>query len=157
MDITHYPMNWLPYHEDDRVITVGWLAPDEAYSRGKVSAEFVSALFRLLLDPWQPAISMGFHHCPFCEFSGGPDAFSMIGSNEKVSMGRDNLYVPGDDCVFVTPSLILHYIDSHQFCPREDFQQAVLDCPPMRSMEYLKALRANAPESVLRIRRDTSM
>ena len=155
MDITDYPINWLPYHEDDRIIPVGWLSPQDEFPRGKVTREFVAALFRLLLDPWQPAIAMGVHACPFCEFSGGPDSFRLIESNESVSMGRENLYVPGDGCVFVTPSLVIHYIDAHQYCPPQEFQQAVLQCPPTRSMEYLKGLRANAPESLRRLRRKT--
>ena len=151
--LTNDLTNLLPMHEDERIIAVGWLSPDETFERGKVPQEFVSALFRLLLNPWQPAIAMGFHACPFCEFSGGPSSFQMMESNESVSMGSTNLYVPEDGRVFVFPSLGIHYIDAHQFRPPSEFQQAVLNCPKMRSMDYLKALRTNAPKSLFRIPR----
>jgi hypothetical protein len=145
--------NWLPYCEDDRMVPVGWLNPSEDFDRGEVSHEFVAALFRLLLNPWQPGIAMGFHSCPFCRFSGGPSSFSMLESNDSVTLGRDNVYVPADGRVFVAPSLVIHYIDAHQYRPPDDFQAAVLNCPEMRSMAYLKALRANAPESLTRVGR----
>ena len=33
-----------------------------------------------------------------------------------------------------------HYIDAHEFQPPPEFQRAVMSCPPMRSMEYFKAI-----------------
>lgn len=147
--------NHLPNCEDDRVVPIGWLNPSEDFKRGLVSNEFVTALFRLLLDPWQPGVTPGFHSCPFCPFSGGPGLFRMLESNETVTVGCNNLYVPAGDRVFLAPSLVIHYIDSHQYCPPDEFQSAVLVCPEMRSMEYLKALRASAPDTLFRRPRAT--
>ena len=65
---------------------------------------------------------------------GGPPA------NDSVTLGRDNVYIPTDGRVFVAPSLVIHYIDAHHYQPPDDFQAAVLNCPEMRSMAYLKAL-----------------
>jgi hypothetical protein len=58
---------------------------------------------------------------------------------------------------YVAPELILHYIDQHGYSPPAEFQQAVLDCPTMRSVAYLqailklglthKALRPTPPDS----------
>jgi hypothetical protein len=36
-------------------------------------------------------------------------------------------------------------MDSHGYVPPEEFIEAVLDCPPMRSTEYLQALKSVAP------------
>jgi hypothetical protein len=41
---------------------------------------------------------------------------------------------------YVAPSLVLHYVDAHEYLPPESFQRAVMACPPMRSMEYLRAI-----------------
>jgi len=60
---------------------------------------------------------------------------------EKVPMGRTNLWVPGDGCVYVAPSLIAHYVREHRYKPPEAFVNAVLRCPPMHSEEYVKARR----------------
>lgn len=58
-----------------------------------------------------------------------------------ISMGSTNLFVPGAAALYVAPSLILHYMDAHEYAPPAAFCQAVLQCPPMRSMAYLRAIR----------------
>jgi hypothetical protein len=127
-------------HLEDRLRAVGWLEHGEDFSRGVVSREFAETLARLLVDAWQPMAFAGAHLCSFCRFSGGPGVVR-IGEIE-VRVGATNLFVPGTACVFVSPSLILHYIDSHEYCPPEEFQAAVMGCPPMKSIQYLRALRA---------------
>ncbi len=127
-----------PWPDDDRIVPVGWLTDSEDFDRGKVGFDFVVALFKLLRNPWQPAVAMGFHSCPFCKFSGGPRTFGMKETNDSVLLGRDNVYVPSEGRILVAPSLVIHYVDSHQYRPPDEFQSAVLNCPEMRSMEYLK-------------------
>ena len=64
---------------------------------------------------------------------------------QGLSLGTSNLYVPFEGGIFVSPSLIAHYIDAHDYTPPEVFQAAVLECPPMRSMAYLKAILKEGP------------
>jgi len=61
-------------------------------------------------------------------------------------MGNRNLFVPGAGFLYITPSLVLHYIDAHQYAPPEEFVKAVLECPPTRSQDYKNAVQANAPK-----------
>ena len=63
-----------------------------------------------------------------------------IGDND-IMLGAANVFVPSDEAIYVAPSLVLHYIDAHAYLPPEEFRRAVEACPPMRSIEYLKALR----------------
>ncbi len=58
-----------------------------------------------------------------------------------LSMGQLNLFIPGEGCVYVAPSLIAHYIRSHRYAPPAEFVEAVLECPEMHSEEYLQARR----------------
>ncbi|NNB86422.1 hypothetical protein HJC10_33875 [Corallococcus exiguus] len=44
--------------------------------------------------------------------------------------------------MFIAPTMIVHYIDAHEYVPPMEFQEAALKCPEMRSMAYLKAIRA---------------
>jgi hypothetical protein len=147
----------MSYHQDlatlDRfgetrlpVLAIGWLDPAHDYERAAVSSAFFEPLIRLLADPWQPAITAGFHCCAFCRFSGGPAEFRYAGATAR--LGAANLFVPGDQRLFVAPSLIAHYIDAHGYAPPIEFQQAVQQCPPMRSMQYLRLIK----ESGLRFR-----
>jgi hypothetical protein len=89
--------------------------------------------------PWQPFALAGVQDCFACRFTGGPAELRYAGATAR--LGATNLFVPADDCVFVTPSLIAHYIDAHDYAPPAEFQQAVMNCPAMRSVAYLKMLR----------------
>ena len=66
-----------------------------------------------------------------------------------VPMGNRNLCVPGAGFLYVAPSLILHYIDAHEYLPPEEFQKAILESPPVRSQDYSRAMKANAPKGFL--------
>lgn len=96
-------------------------------------------LFSLVANAWQPFATAGRHPCPFCTFTGGPAEVQL--HDVTVTLGASNVFVPTEEGVFVSPSLILHYVDAHRYVPPEPFQRAVWACPPMRSLEYLKAIR----------------
>jgi hypothetical protein len=121
-------------------VAVGWLAADRAYTRGEVEPESFFALAALLRNPWSPAVLAGRYPCPFCRFTGGPWSMHVDGS--AITLGTGLVFVPSESRIFVAPSMILHYIDAHGYAPPPEFLAAVRACPPMRSMEYLKRLRA---------------
>lgn len=124
---------------EDVLVSIGWLDSTHGYARGAVPLEVFRALVRLLVDPWQPGVFAGRSPCSLCRFSGGPGVFVFEGSN--VQLGSANLFVPSiDKKVFVAPSLVAHYIDAHAYMPPEEFQAAVVRCPPMGSLSYRKAL-----------------
>jgi hypothetical protein len=121
------------------LLAVGWLDRQHPFPTGTVTRDFFESLARLAANPWQPAVAMGRHACEFCAFTGGPAEARM--GDLVVKLGVSNVFVPGDAVVYVAPSLVLHYVDAHDYSPPEPFQGAVRACPPMRSVEYLEALR----------------
>lgn len=129
-----------------RLIATGWLEPEHPFASGPVPAEFVSRLVQLLVDPWEPLAFRGHHRCRFCRLTGGPAEVRIGGSS--VAIGAKNLFVPAAGCVYVAPSTIVHYIDAHAYAPPDEFIAAVLACPPMRSLDYLRQLKAACPELV---------
>lgn len=133
--------------ESSACLAAGWLEPEYAYPQGPLQPFVVERLIELLVDPWQPFADMGTHDCGFCRLTGGPCQFTY--GNTSIQMKVNNLFVPSEQHVFVAPSLILHYMDAHQYCPPQEFQEAVLACPPMRSVAYLKAIRKIVPRDVL--------
>ena len=147
----HFP-DLTPYDASSQLIAVGWLEPGQDYRRGEVLPEFVRTLVDLLIDPWQPGVAMGRHSCGFCRLTGGPTSFQSanLAASPVIQMGNSNLWLPADRFVYVVPSLILHYMDSHEYSPPLELQRAALACPPMRSMEYLKAILKNGPKGLIR-------
>ena len=119
---------------------VGWLESGVPFAVGEVSERFFTQLVELLQKPWEPGPCGGFHRCPFCRFNEVPPRLSF--NERQVRMGATNLYVPWDERIFFAPSLIAHYIDAHGYRPPDEFQEAVLACPPMGTARYLKALRS---------------
>jgi len=109
---------------------VGWLERGRKFAKGNTDAQVYERLAELLQDPFQPMLLMGCQECDLCQFPGK-------------HLGANNLFVPSDGTIYVCPELILHYIDAHWYTPPEEFCQAVLSCPPTRSMEYKRLLLKN--------------
>jgi len=141
------PKGWL--EDSSKLIAVGWLEPGHDYQFGEVSLEVVRKLAELLVEPWQPAVALGRHPCGFCRFTGGPSVFKCGSVGSAVQIGVSNLWLPADGFLYVAPSLILHYMDAHGYSPPLEFQTAVIACPPMRSMAYLKAIIKNGPQGIV--------
>jgi len=125
----------------DRLVAVGWLIPGREYQKGDVKEEFFSALVTMLKKPWQPFVAAGHEPCRFCRFSNGPTKFRYM--DAEISIGSTNLFVPDSGRVFVAPSMIAHYIDSHEYQPPLEFQAAVLRSRNLTLVEYLKKMKEN--------------
>jgi hypothetical protein len=137
------PCDYFTPDHEGKLLAVGWLDRKKRHTRGDVSKGFILQLHRLLVSPWDQSAFLGYFDCPFCRVSSGPRQLTI--DNTTVELGNTNLFIPGDSVVFVAPSLILHYIDAHEYAPPQSFCEAVLACPEMRSMDYLKRIRATAP------------
>jgi hypothetical protein len=131
---------------------VGWLEKGHEYARGDVSEALVAKLVELLVDPWEPAIAAGLHRCDLCRFrfSNQNPGFTFRGTS--VALWTNCVFVPDKDALYVAPSGILHYLDAHEYAPPGEFVAAVLACPPMGSMNYLRALKKVAPPDLLKLR-----
>lgn len=131
----------------DKLRAVGWLEPGRPYSTGEVSEEFFEKLCELLANPWTPVCWLGVHSCEFCRFTGGGTTVGFKGYEVRGVSARD-LFVPGEDFLYVAPESIAHYIDAHGYCPPDEFCRAVMRCPTMRSAEYLRSILKNGPRSL---------
>lgn len=124
----------------DVLLAVGWLEAGIPFPKGNVSREFFRTLVRLGRDPWQPVASAGRRECSLCRFTGGPGQLRF--EDITMPLGAANIFVPGKIAVYVAPSLIAHHVDAHDYSPPTEFQEAVLQCPDMKSFTYLKELKA---------------
>jgi hypothetical protein len=129
------PYSYLP-SECPALLAIGWLERESEFTRGNVPYEFFQKLSELCINPWQPIVSVGLHHCSLCQFE--PPAF------------ENNVFVPYHGRIYVAPVGVVHYIAAHWYLPPQEFIQAVLACPPMRSLEYHKALLANGGRSLIK-------
>ena len=124
-------------HLADSLRAVGWLQRDRPYPTGEIDAEVFAKLADLARDPWQPVVAAGSHPCDLCLYA------------SEVSCSA-NLFVPGDGILYVCPTLITHYMNAHGYAPPPAFCRAVLACPTMRSMAYLKSVLASGGRLLVR-------
>lgn len=127
--------------DQDRLRAVGWLERGQPYARGSVDAEDFTRLAAFAHHPWEPSFFLGWHDCDLCD---PPREFTRLHvARVCIEVGKHNLFFPtSDGDLFVAPTLVLHYIQDHGYCPPDVFLDAVRACPPMDSAEYLAAVTA---------------
>ncbi|MFE6872040.1 hypothetical protein ACFVFS_36550 [Kitasatospora sp. NPDC057692] len=113
-----------------RRINVGWLSGEHGYTVGPGRVDFLARLLDIVR--WQNVNqTRGFHVCELCprgeariglltvEHKGGP-----------LFLGNGEIRVPATAGeVFAAPTLIAHYVSSHDYLPPTPFIDAVLRCP----------------------------
>lgn len=140
--------DYFAFSDHTSLLAVGWLQRGKPYTAGDVERHVFEKLCELTQDPWSPVTFPGIHLCDLCRFSGDSEATYRKSDGRGTcrvgaSAGAMSLFVPGEGVIYVCPTNITHYIDAHGYAPPAVFCDAVLNCPPMRSMQYLKAILDN--------------
>jgi len=110
------------------VLNIGWLNERFPYKKGNVSEEFKEKLIRLFLSDgvFNPEVGLirGGNHC--CELCGAKPTRLERDGREKV-LGASEIWIGGKDAVFyAAPSMIIHYVLEHQYCPPVEYIDAVM-------------------------------
>lgn len=139
-----------------QLIAVGWLDHLHPISTGTVPDGVMSRLVDFLKDPCDFISFWGYHQCEICRPEGVqlPPSPTREQIAEELSrdsklfpgldLGSANLFipVPGRLEIYVAPSLIVHYIRSHDYFPPLQFQEALMKCPEMNSSSYLASMQS---------------
>jgi hypothetical protein len=131
-----------------RLKYVGYLSGEHSFITGIPFESFFDRLVGLEEHPFW--FSCGDHNCDI----GGcrPTKKSQVPQptlhyrGRTLFLGDTDIYVPGEEVVYIAPSLILHYIQHHQYQPPSCFVEAVLNCPEPLSEAYCTAITRIAPE-----------
>lgn len=110
------------------LLAVGWLEKNESLPTGSCSSLVIAKLTELRhqFEVAFPRYSFrGLHECSMCD-----------GEAKLLHESHVNLFIPGKDVIYMTPSRVDHYIDMHSYGPPQDFIDAVLLCPDPRSNQY---------------------
>jgi hypothetical protein len=108
-----------------RVVNIGWLSGDHAFTTGEVPDSFVACVRELVASPVN--LYRGFHDCEFCP---EPPVTVRNGIRLKEgppgTTGNGEIRVIGQDGItYVAPALLLHYIEAHGYQPPPAFIVAV--------------------------------
>jgi hypothetical protein len=102
-------------------ICIGWLDGSHPFERGNVPAEVIGRIEELCKSPVRR--TRGWHDCPFCpEYP----ATHRLQDGHQMTLGDAEIEVQSKDVIYVSPTLILHYMTVHQYKPPAEFLSAVL-------------------------------
>jgi hypothetical protein len=131
-DGEHFPAS-CPYGsspQGDSAIAVGWLDDAHMFLSGSVPDGFLAALSELGAD--EVNVMRGVHPCPFCPQSHAPREprpwiYARSDSAGEYLLGHGEIHVRGiDGQLWAAPTLVVHYVDAHQYRPPDAFIEAVL-------------------------------
>jgi len=118
---------------------IGWLSKDQSFIAGETSQQFREKLYGFCVDENLVLVMRGFHKCEFCELSYDewlkthPD----YGKSAKfMGLGTGEIRVIGKSVIYAAPSLIYHYISTHDYMPPQEFIEAILTGPQPGSTEH---------------------
>jgi hypothetical protein len=63
----------------------------------------------------------GIHPCNLC----GEDTVIVKGGSKGVYLGASEVWIPADGTYYASPSMVLHYIEKHDYCPPRQYIDAV--------------------------------
>jgi hypothetical protein len=121
-DLTEYSYT----RSSEGMLNVGWLGRGERFTTGPVDADVRDQLIRLAVEPAN--VMRGLHDCEFCDKECPIRMPTEHSPRGYISLGTGEIRVSGEDGrVYVSPTLLLHYIDEHGYRPPEQFILAVRD------------------------------
>jgi hypothetical protein len=129
---------WTRFGETaNQLIAIGWLDQSHPFTQATQANIDPAIIAKLQQLPKQAPVSIAFlsiNECPYCRETASDTSF----------------VIPGDGFLYVYPSLLLHYIQAHGYAPPAAFCEAVLNCPPLDSPEYVEAVRQNCTPALFR-------
>jgi|GEM_PF-6352000 len=116
----------------------GWLTANKPFAKGKIEPEVKAKLQEQAALGASPFIILfayfGVHSCELCH---------------NAASG-DNFFIPdkSTNTIWAAPSLIVHYIDAHDYLPPDEFRAATLACPETGSKLYFEQFFSLCNESL---------
>jgi hypothetical protein len=123
------------------VLTVGWLDASKPYTAGKVIDEFRAKLARVMSLTGNTCVHVnrvrGVHPCNLCEAR----SFGEVDPKGVMHVGSSEVWIPKQGGgFFAAPSMLIHYVEEHQYVPPRDFVDALMsfgeDQPFSAQTEY---------------------
>lgn len=110
----------------NKTYSIGWLEAGHDFTVGECPDEFIERLFVLCQYPVE--MMWGYHLCDLCPSMKGQtqEIFAIHKGGIDLSLGTGEIHVRGvDDKSYRAPTLIYHYVVSHQYLPPPEFIEAV--------------------------------
>jgi hypothetical protein len=107
------------------LLNVGWLEPGEQFQTGNTPDDVTAKIALTTLVLRNPM--RGIHRCAFCNHE---NIYEIL-DGKRILLGMSEVWFPSptSEIIFVAPSMLLHYVNRHQYLPPADAVQAILALP----------------------------
>jgi len=127
--MTHFddlsPYSYQP--SESPMKNVGWLGAGASFPTGSTPARARDELLRISSEALPKNIMRGVHDCEFCEVESPIRLETPYNERGWASIGMGEFHVQAKDgTIYSAPTLILHYIDEHNYLPPDGFIDALL-------------------------------
>jgi len=123
--MTHFPdLSVYEYSKrSGHALNVGWLGQGHSFETGPVSTDVRDALVRLAGNSVN--VMRGLHYCDFCDAE-SPLYVETSDGQVRASLGTGEIQAIAENgVVYLAPTLLVHYIDAHDYLPPAVFLSAV--------------------------------
>lgn len=130
------PYNY--HHYSVKELNVGWLEKEHEFNTGNVPEGFLDRLKTISNKPMFQ--TRGFQLCHFCKEQIVDNKIKCATSSNEIRI------VSADGKIYASPMMIIHYVESHNYLPPQEFVDAVMNGPLPGSNEYDDVIK-RMPES----------
>ena len=134
-DLSEYSYHRGAFHRPG-TLNVGWLGFGYEFEQEELSDQILDKLWNFCKI--SVAQMRGMHDCEFCR----DDSFYAVRKGEPLLLGTSEIRVfsrHGE--IFAAPTLIYHYVKSHNYRPPDEFIRALEEGPAPESSEYFDRLK----------------
>jgi hypothetical protein len=103
---------------------VGWLEGGHEFTRGTIQRAVPEKLREQCARNLVVQEMRGTHPCSIC----GADETWLVTRLGRHLLGSAELWTPGEGVWYAAPTLIVHYIEAHEYRPPPEYCAAVLAC-----------------------------
>jgi len=114
---------------------IGWLGMGYKFEQAEPSDELLEKLW--LFCKISVAQMRGIHECEFCR----DDSYYAERNGEMLLLGTSEIRVFSGGEIYAAPTLIYHYVKSHNYRPPDEFIRALKEGPTPESPEYFDRLK----------------
>jgi hypothetical protein len=114
---------------------VGWIGHGHEFRKAEPDAEILDKLW----DQCKISVlqTRGIHKCEFCD----GDSYYAEKNGETLLLGSAEIRVfSSSGAIYAAPTLIYHYVKSHNYSPPDEFIRALKEGPTPTSQEYFNKL-----------------
>ncbi len=108
----------------DDVLNIGWLDLSHAYTKGKSDPGFLSKLWAVIAQT-NPIVDVHVNRMRSvrpCDLCGGTVRYYF---GKPDLLGMSEIWIPAGNLWYAAPSMVVHYVETHEYLPPERFVIAV--------------------------------